>query len=557
MLLGPALSESLRATTPETLRAIGTQEAIVIGGGASGGMAALLLAEAGLRVLVLDAGLTPSPLRSAWCGLAGGMARRLSRSYLDSLPPALAYLGRQSLKFVQWRHSIQSRCYAWSFSPEVFVDDIDCPYVTPADRPFVWLRARVLGGRMVINNHGRQYYRLGPDDFAPADQLSPPWPLQLGELDPWYALVERRLELSGSYDGLAWLPDSELSHLLEPTPTENALRLKISSRWSGAKAVVARTAPPLDALEAAALTGRLLCRRGAIVRKINVDSGGHVRGVVWLDLQTGTEQTTHAPLIFLCASALESTRLLLLSRSPRSPEGLGAASGVLGRCLMDHIKVIAEGEGPPLLPAPRGETERCLYLPRFDTREFSRPGPGKGFGLQLYQSTEFSRSNFVAASFGEMLPRLENRVTLSHERRDAWGIPVLQIDCAHDDADLIRAREQASVLRELAEVVGFKITRLDDAPAPPGSANHECGTARMGNDPATSVLDPHNQCWEAKGLYLTDGACFPSQGTQNPTLTILALTARACDHAIRSASTGRKVALAAKKDDATLVQCAE
>jgi choline dehydrogenase-like flavoprotein len=132
-----------------------------------------------------------------------------------------------------------------------------------------------------------------------------------------------------------------------------------------------------------------------------------------------------------------------------------------------------------------------------------------------------------------MLPRLENQVRLDPQRRDAWGIPVLRIDCAHNEAELARARDQIAALRELAEVAGVTLTHIERAPAPPGSANHECGTARMGSDPANSVLDLYNQCWEAQGLYVTDGACFPSQGTANPTLTILALTARACDHAIQ------------------------
>lgn len=132
-----------------------------------------------------------------------------------------------------------------------------------------------------------------------------------------------------------------------------------------------------------------------------------------------------------------------------------------------------------------------------------------------------------------MLPRPDNRVTLDPKRCDAWGIPALHIDCSHSDAELIRARDQISALRELAKVAGVAITHIAKAPAVPGTAHHECGTARMGTDPAASVLDPYNECWEARGLYVTDAACFPSQGAQNPTLTILAITARACDHATR------------------------
>ena len=520
---GPALAAALRATTPEVARATGRYDAVVVGAGAAGSMAALLLTEAGLRVLVLDAGMVRSPIRSFSRRLSRGLTRRLLGT------AALAALDRRR----QW---IQTQCYAHPFAPDAFVDDLDCPYVTPADRPFVWLRVRGLGGRLHIPAHGRQYYRLGPDDLAPADGLSPPWPLQSGELDPWYALAEHRLGLAGRRDNVPWLPDSELSIVLEPTPIEAALQRSISARWAGARPLLGRFAVPPDFLEAAAQTGRLLVRRGAIAREIEVDGSGRVRGVVWIDQQSGTEQRACAPLVFLCASALESTRLLLLSRSPRSPAGLGATSGALGRYLMDHIRLVANGKGPPLPPEPPPEQGRCLYLPRFDARDLSMPGQSRGFGVQVSEVfADAGASDFSAASYGEMLPRPENSVMLDPKLRDAWGIPVLRIDCRYSPTELLRAREQSTALRELADAVGVTLTEIAEAPDPPGIANHECGTARMGDDPAKSVLDPDNECWDASGLYVTDGACFPSQGTQNPTLTILALTARACDHAFRSA----------------------
>jgi choline dehydrogenase-like flavoprotein len=533
MRSGPALAAALHATTLEVTRAAARYDAVVIGAGAAGGLAASLLTEAGLRVLVLDAGLPLSPLRTLARRLSHHTARRLLGS---AGPKVIEGLLRSPFTrdIIARRQPIQSRCYAWPLAPWEFVDDIDCPYVTPPDRPFLWLRARQLGGRMVVPGHGRQYYRLGPNEFYPTDGLSPHWPLQPGELDPWYAAVERRLGLAGGRDNLPWLPDSELSIVLEPTPAEALLQASISRRWPGARPVIARFAPPLDALEAAAQTGRLSIRAGAIVREIEVDSSGCVRGVVWIDQKNRTEERVRAPLIFLCASALESTRLLLLSRPPSSPRGLGAASGVLGRGLMDHVRLRAAGSGPPQLPGPAPAEGRCLYLPRFDARDLSVPGPGRGFGVQMFhQSQSTKRSHFIAVSFAEMLPKPENQVTLDPKRRDAWGIPVLNIDCSHGHAELIRARDQISALRELAQAAGVTLTHIDAAPAPPGGANHECGTARMGSDPATSVLDPYNECWEARGLYVTDGACFPSQGSQNPTLTILALTARACDHATR------------------------
>jgi choline dehydrogenase-like flavoprotein len=203
---------------------------------------------------------------------------------------------------------------------------------------------------------------------------------------------------------------------------------------------------------------------------------------------------------------------------------------------MDHVCVKAQGRGLPLPLGTSVAPGRGLYLPRFDGRELPAPLPGPGFGVQLQQIPAGEKcSTFHAVSFAEMLPQPENRVTLDPGRRDTWGIPVLRIDCAHSKKELTRAHEQIATLRELAELAGVTLAQIDETPQPPGIAVHESGTARMGKSSESSVLDRHNQCWEAQGLYVTDGACFPSQGSQNPTLTILALTARACDHAVRTA----------------------
>ena len=192
------------------------------------------------------------------------------------------------------------------------------------------------------------------------------------------------------------------------------------------------------------------------------------------------------------------------------------------------------------MPGPALDDGRAVYLPRFDARDNLLPS-GRGFGVQLYQFPGGrGRSHFTAVSFGEMLPRPENCVTLHPTRRDIWGIPILKIDCRYSSAELARARDQAVAIRDIAAAAGVKLSRVNERPAPPGSAIHECGTARMGRDPATSVLDSNNQCWQAQGLYVTDGACFPSQGSQNPTLTILALTARACHHAVTGAARTKK-----------------
>lgn len=532
--LGPALAATLRASTLDAVRPIGRHDAIVIGAGAAGGMAALSLTQAGLRVLVLDAGPARRSIRSR----ARQMTFDAGRKLLGPIAPRVLDLLLRSKVFAR-RQQVQSRCYAWGLAPDEFVDDLDCPYVTEPGRAFLWMRSRQLGGRIVIPGHGRQYYRFGSDDFFPKDGLSPRWPLEVGELDPWYASVERRVGIAGKRDNLPWLPDSELGNVREPTPAQVLLQELISARWPGARPILGRSAAPFDFLEAAAETGRLSVRSGAIVREIEVDGSGKVCGVAWIEEQGLTEERVSAPLVFLCASALESTRLLLLSRSARSPNGLGASSGVLGRYLMDHIFVQVSGIAPKLLPQQPSSESHSLYLPRFDARNFPAPSLGRGFGVQVTQRpSRDGAANFTAASFGEMLPRRENWVALDPTKRDAWGIPALRIDCHHGPVDLNRAREQLLALKELADVAGVTLTQIDETPRPPGTAIHECGTARMGSDPGESVVDPHNECWDARGLYVTDAACFPSQGIQNPLLTILALTARACDHAIRIARYG-------------------
>jgi choline dehydrogenase-like flavoprotein len=538
---GSALAEAIRGTTTDVLRST-NPDAIVVGAGAAGGLAAALLTEAGLRVLVLDAGWRSRVLQAPFRRMSGYLVHKLADPRgLRYLPPKLVRGGRAALKRLgRLRQPIQTQCYAWETLPEAFVDDLDCPYVTPPSQPFNWIRARLLGGRMVIPGHGRQYYRLAQEDFAPIDGLSPAWPFDPGELVPWYSIVERRLQLSGAREGVPYLPDSELSFNLEPTSAEKILKESILSRWPRARPVLGRYAPPLASLDAAAATNRLLCREGAIVREIEIDDAGRVKGVIWHDLQSRSEMRARSPLVFLCASTLESTRILLLSRSSRTPTGFGSTSGVLGHYLMDHVTIKAEGIGPGLpSEAAPPEPGRCTYIPRFDLSTGRASGEHRGFGVQIYQAAAgFSRSYFTAVSFAEMLPRAENRVTLEPCLRDIFGIPILKIECSHREDETLFAKEQSNTLRELATLSNVELSRMDEIPAPPGTAIHECGTARMGANPQCSVLDAHNECWEARGLYVTDGACFPSQGSQNPTLTIMALTARACSHAMSSVGHG-------------------
>ena len=536
--INSALAGALHRTAPGELERPGVFDAIVIGAGAAGGLAAERLTQTGLRVLVLDAGFRESFFRSPVRRVvAGAVSRVANPDFLPFMPPSLLYQGRRVLRRMgRIRQKVQIQCYAWERRPDAFVDDLDCPYTTPPDRPFLWIRARALQGRVGIPGHGRLYFRMGHDDLVPSDGESPVWPLAPGELDLWYSDVENRLGIAGARDGLPWLPDSEIADPLTPTAAEAAFMGQVRARWPGFHPILGRYAPPADTLAGAARTGKLTVRQGAIVQEVEV-SNGKVAGVRWYDQASRTSRKVQARLVFLCASALESTRILMLSQDAATERGIGSQSNALGHYLMDHMIIRAEGNGPAL---PGDKTVklgdgRCVYLPRFDARGENAPRPGRGFGVQVYQvDIGQGRSYFGATAFSEMLPRLENHVALNRQKLDRWGIPTLHIDCSYNEQERARVADQINALRALSDAAGISLDRIDERACPPGFAIHECGTARMGGDPASSVLDPHNQCWDAAGLYVTDSASFPSQGSQNPTLTVMALTARACAHALRS-----------------------
>lgn len=540
MIATDAVKSAIGATSVDLARGRRTFDAIVVGAGAAGGVAAMSLSESGLRVLVLDAGWTRAFHEAVYRKTVASVVPRVADPrWYRVLPPIAINYGRRALKLAgKVRQPVQTRCFAWEMAPESFVDDRHTPYETPADQQFDWFRVRQLGGRMVVPGHGRQYYRLSDADFAGQTAAASPWPISSGDMDAWYDRVERALGLEGCGNAHPHQPASRLARVRTPSPAEAELSALVEQRWPGATPILGCHAPPLDGLHAAAETNRLSLRRGAVVRHVNFDDAGRASGVTWYDREECREYAAEAPVVFLCASALESTRILMTSRSKHVPEGVGAASGVLGQGLMDHVLVNGEGVGGGI-PGDVAELApgHCVYLPRFDlqTRGEDAARPPSPFGVQLYRtSLGADRSLFRAVSFGEMSPRAENRVTLNPDRTDAWGAPVLRVECTHNQAELALAKRQADAIRELADAAGVKLHRLEDQPARPGTAMHECGTARMGTSPESSVLDPNNQAWDAPGLYVTDASSFPSQGSQNPTLTIMALTMRACAHATRS-----------------------
>jgi len=496
-------------------------------------MAALQLTEAGMSVLLLDAGFRPrfrdAPLRRTTAAFVKCVADPRLQFVL---PPAAVNFGRKTLRAVgRIRQAVQTKCWAWELAPDAFVDDTENPYINEPGTNFDWFRVHGIGGRMTVPGHGRQYYRLSEHDLDPGDGLSPRWPVCYSELRSWYDFVEEKLGLSAGVEDCQWVPAGRPSTVIEPTVAEAQTIAVLKRRWPRAHVLLGRWAPPLRSVERAAATGRLVCRQGACVQDLQIGGDGRVSGVRWRDRAKGTEMGAKAPIVFVCASALETTRILLSSQTSAG-KPIGSRSSALGTHLMDHVLVSAQGRGGALGAVDAHVQGRCIYLPRFDLN-ISQQNGSRGYSVQVHQwPIGTDRSHFTVVSFGEMTPRAENRVVLDFERKDAWGLPVLRIACRHSETELKRAKDQSAALREIGDTLGVRFYNLDATAAPAGTAVHECGTARMGDRPDVSVLDPNNQCWDAKGVYVTDASAFPSQGTQNPTLTILALTARACAHVI-------------------------
>ncbi len=548
-------------------------DAVIVGSGATGGWAAKMLTEKGLNVIVLEAGRKIDPAKDY---------RMMTQPYelkYRGLAPGSVYAPRQP---------IQSKCYAGNeYSSHLFVDDIDNPYTMPEDKPFWWIRGRHVGGRSLT--WGRQSYRLSDYDFKAAsrDGYGQDWPFSYADLEPYYDMVEDFVGISGSKENLPQLPDSKFLPPMAMTCGEHMLKKSVESRWNDRKVIIGRAAiltrPHQEraachycghcdrgcdthsyfssvgsTLPAAAKTGRMTLRPNAVVREIIVDpKTGKARGVRVINQLTRQDYEVFGRTIVLCASTLESTRILMNSRSRLHPEGFGNTSGALGSYLMDHLFQISAGG---IVPTLRGMDydysdgrANGIYVPRFRNIRDKHPNFMRGYGMQgragmgysyIHASQrpgfgpefkKFVRENpgevaFWLGAWCEMLPRKDNRVVLSKEKVDAWGIPVLHVECTHGENEKAMALDALETIREMVDAAGFRTQSISNTPAPPGFCIHEVGTARMGADPKTSVLNPWNQVWDAKNVFVTDGSCFVSQGCQNPTLTMMAITARACDY---------------------------
>lgn len=532
----PLHDDSLSHTARNTGQG-GPYDAIVVGSGAAGGVACHELTGAGLRVLVLEAGWAPT---SPQAGTKAPSARIVSSITgclrHRAIPPALTALGMKALSaFGKIRQPVQSRCFAWKLSPGSLVDDRDCPYETTPGTRFNWFRSRQLGGRMIVPGHGRQYYRMAQADLDGDADGRPAWPVELAQLEPWYAMLEDTLRLRGGNDNSSFVPDSRLHFVDTPLPEEAAMIAALRDRSPALWPILGRHAPPLDWIALAAESGRLTVNTGAVVDRVRTDGGGRVSGVDWIDRHSGARQSAEAPIVFLCASAFESTRILLMSRDPSSRERVGLHSDALGRFVMDHAVASCAGHVDARHDDGTNEVEhgRCIYVPAM--ARTTDPTTGRPlespFGMQLHrQPAGHGRSRIDIVGFSPMRPDAENRLRLS-ARKDRFGVPVLTIACRYGDADRAIAMHMLESVSEAAGALRLDMEYLSKEIAPPGTGIHECGTARMGRDPSTSVLDANGECWDVRGLYVTDAAALPSLGAQNPTLTIMALTARAAAHA--------------------------
>ena len=545
-------------------------DAIVVGSGISGGWAAKELTEKGLRVLMLERGKNIEHIVDYVNATKGPWEYpfRAGRSYaMEEAYPVLRRDYPLNEKNLDW----------WA-------SDKDSPY-TEIKR-FDWFRGYQVGGRSLL--WGRQSYRHSDIDFEAnaRDGIAVDWPIRYADLAPWYDYVERHAGISGSREGLPQLPDGEFQPPMPLNVGERRVADRLTNAFDGTRRMipgrVANLTQPLpgrnaclyrnacslgcpvggyfstqsSTLPAAMATGRLTLQTFAIVTEVLYDPNRRrATGVRVLDAVTEQWRDYKARIVFLCASALNTTWLLMRSATDVWPGGLGSSSGELGHNLMDHhFRVGAEGTLEGLDDRYYyGRRPTGYYIPRYrnignDKREYLR-----GFGYQgsasrqgwqravrelgvgaafKDQMAEPGQWTIGGTAFGEMLPSHSNRVFIDHTRVDRWNLPVLAIDCALGENERLMRRDMMNDMAETLEAAGVRNVTPYERDYAPGMGIHEMGTARMGRDRRTSVLNRWNQVWDAPNVFVTDGACMTSASCVNPSLTYMALTARAADYAV-------------------------
>jgi choline dehydrogenase-like flavoprotein len=553
-------------------------DAIVVGSGISGGWAAKELTEKGLRVLLLERGKNVEHAKDYVNAHKGPWEypHRGGRTY--AMEEAYQVLRRD--------YPLNERNLEW------WANEKDSPY-TELKR-FDWYRGYQVGGRSLL--WGRQSYRFSDFDFEAnaRDGVAVDWPLRYADLAPWYDYVERHAGISGSREGLAQLPDGQFQPAMPLNCGEELVAGRMRGLFDGRRRMIPGRVANLtqalpgrapcqyrnacwlgcpygayfstqsSTLPAAMATGRLTLKPFSIVAEVLYDEDRRrATGVRVIDAVTEQSTDYSARIVFLCASTLNSTWLLMRSANDVWPEGLGSSSGELGHNLMDHhFRVGAEGvldEATLDRQYYYGSRPTGFYIPRYRNLFGERRPYLRGFGYQgsanrrgwqravreLGIGAEFKDRaaepgewQIGATAFGEILPNHANRVTLDPRRKDKWGLPVLAIDCATGENERLMREDMMNDMAELLEAAGVRNVQPYDRDYAMGMGIHEMGTARMGNDPRTSVLNRWNQVWDAPNVFVTDGSCMVSSSCVNPSLTYMALTARAVDHAV--AELGRR-----------------
>ncbi len=547
-----------------------TYDAIVVGSGISGGWAAKELTEKGLRVLLLERGKNiehvkdyVNATKAPWeYPHRGGRTRAMELAY-----PVLKRDYPLNEKNLDW----------WA-------SDQESPY-TEVKR-FDWYRGYHVGGRSLM--WGRQSYRWSEFDFEAnaKDGIAVDWPIRSADIAPWYDYVERFAGIAGSKERMAQLPDGQFQPAMPLNCGEQLVSDRLVKHFGGRRRIIpgrcANLTQPLpgrspcqfrnacwlgcpygayfstqsSTLPAAVATGRLTLKPWAIVTEVIYDKDKkRATGVRVLDAMTDQTTDYQARVIFLCASTLNSTWLLLRSATDVWPGGLGSSSGELGHNLMDHhFRCGASGDLEGLDDKNSyGRRPTGFYIPRYRNLFGDKRNYLRGFGYQGGASRQgWSRAvaelgvggafkdamatpgkwTIGATAFAEMLPNHANRVTLDQTKKDKWDLPVLSIDCATGENERLMRVDMMNDMAETLEASGVKNVHTFDSGYFPGQGIHEMGTARMGRDSKTSVLNAHNQVWDAPNVFVTDGSCMVSSACQNPSLTYMALTARAADFAV-------------------------
>ena len=545
-------------------------DAIVVGSGISGGWAAKELTEKGLRVLLLERGRNIEHVKD----------------YVNATKGQWEYPHRGGRTQEMIKHyPVLKRDYPLNEKNlDFWVKDEESPYTET--KRFDWYRGYHVGGRSLM--WGRQSYRHGDIDFDAnlKEGVAVDWPIRYDEIAPWYDKVEKFAGIAGNRDGLDVLPDGQFMPPHKLNCGEEFVSGKLKTLFDGKRHLIhARTANITQALPgrgacqsrdacwlgcpygayfstqsstlpAAMATGKLTLKPFSIVSEVLYDKDKkRASGVRVLDAVTNETTDYSAKVIFLCASTLNSTWLLMRSATDLWPGGLGSSSGELGHNLMDHhFRLGASGRLEGLDDQYYyGRRPTGFYIPRYrniggDKRDYLR-----GFGYQGSASRSgWSRAIAEAGiggafkdemaqpggwsiggmAFGEMLPSHDNKITLDDTQKDKWGLPVLRIDCATGENERLMRRDMMNDMAELLSAAGVKDVNTYDYGYFPGQGIHEMGTARMGRDPRTSVLNAHNQVWDAPNVFVTDGSAMTSAAAVNPSLTYMALTARAADFAV-------------------------